>query len=280
MMNIEKIIGNRNVGDILHMEHGVYFLFCGKELIYIGKSRRCHERVLTHTKEGRIPFDRFVVLPIEERWLDGVEAFLISEMKPSFNIKHVTQSENDSIIAKFHAQKQERVAEYWQRAVTIMINEGIIGCNIPCEKLVMAEDSFLRAQNEVIVRVGDGIYSFLGFYSVAIFCYHEDTGEVTEIRLSNNDARTGSISIGVTADIRFIAKRMHDTTRLLDSLLIGRDSSGVIFDFELDELFSPVPEAEKVEDIGLRPGTKKLIDGFWYFQTEEGCFRVPADKLS
>lgn len=47
MMNIEKIIGNRNVGDILHMEHGVYFLFCGKELIKLTSTPRTKENSVT-----------------------------------------------------------------------------------------------------------------------------------------------------------------------------------------------------------------------------------------
>lgn len=278
-MNIEKIIGNRNIGDILHMEHGVYFLFCGKELIYIGKSQRCHERVLAHTKEGRIPFDRFVVLPIDERWLDGIEAFLISEMKPSFNIKHVNPSDNDSIIAKFHAQKMERFQEYWHKTIETLVNTGILGCRIPFENIIIPDNHFLKARFELLVFMGGNLYSFLNNnYAPPFFCYHEGVGVVTEIDI--NELSSGEVQIGGNTPIGVFIKDMHKTTNMLDSLIIGKYGSGVIFDFELDELFPPIPEAEKVEDIGLRPGTKKLIGGFWYFQTEDGCVRVSADKLS
>jgi hypothetical protein len=68
---------------------GVYFLFRGEELQYIGESVDVISRVLTHKQEGRIPFDCWVFLPMDsnkDRRRD-IELIYIRHYTPPYNGK-------------------------------------------------------------------------------------------------------------------------------------------------------------------------------------------------
>ena len=80
--------------DILH-EHatcvlpktrrGVYFLFQGRAIQYIGRSTTVVQRVAAH--DGRIPFDRWAFLPVDgnERALHTIEVSYIQAYWPPYN---------------------------------------------------------------------------------------------------------------------------------------------------------------------------------------------------
>jgi hypothetical protein len=64
---------------------GIYFLFQGDALQYIGQSSAVYERVSTHRRQRKIPFDnwRFVNTTLAE--LDTVEATYIHAFRPPYN---------------------------------------------------------------------------------------------------------------------------------------------------------------------------------------------------
>lgn len=64
---------------------GVYFLFDGDEVVYIGQSRRSvSSRVAFGSKNG-VPFDSFLVIPVPEEELNSYERAAINEFQPRFN---------------------------------------------------------------------------------------------------------------------------------------------------------------------------------------------------
>ena len=66
---------------------GLYFLFDGDELVYIGKGWNCLLRVAEHTrKESHKQFTSWSVLPIEnEAEYSRLERELIQEYAPRYN---------------------------------------------------------------------------------------------------------------------------------------------------------------------------------------------------
>jgi predicted GIY-YIG superfamily endonuclease len=70
---------------------GVYFLFDGDDLVYIGKSVDVHGRVRTHCQEGCKRFDRWAFVPVAEAELVGAEKALILEHKPKYNIEFIPE---------------------------------------------------------------------------------------------------------------------------------------------------------------------------------------------
>jgi excinuclease UvrABC nuclease subunit len=69
---------------------GVYFLFDGEELVYIGKSWNCFLRVAEHTrKETDKVFTSWSFVPTEyDESLLELEKQLIKEHRPKYNVQH------------------------------------------------------------------------------------------------------------------------------------------------------------------------------------------------
>ena len=61
---------------------GVYFLFCGEELIYVGQSVDVLSRLTNHRNKG---FDRYSVILCEPEELTDLEAAYILLFKPRLN---------------------------------------------------------------------------------------------------------------------------------------------------------------------------------------------------
>ncbi len=68
-----------------HVETGIYFLFSGKTLQYIGQSADCRQRIAQHRKIGSIPFDSWRFIPTLMQDLDYVEAAYIRSHSPPYN---------------------------------------------------------------------------------------------------------------------------------------------------------------------------------------------------
>ena len=63
---------------------GVYFLFSGNELVYIGQTRNLYHRLAAHIKEKQ--FDTFEFIEVDGIVLNSMEATLIDYFKPPLNI--------------------------------------------------------------------------------------------------------------------------------------------------------------------------------------------------
>jgi hypothetical protein len=72
--------------DELPDECGLYFLFSGDCLLYIGMSVDIAARIIAHRRARRIPFDRFAWLALPSLLLRRVEWDLIRRERPPFNI--------------------------------------------------------------------------------------------------------------------------------------------------------------------------------------------------
>lgn len=67
-------------------EAGVYFLFVGVEIIYIGQSRNIFERVGRHARHRRIPFDGWDFVAMDDPSVRyAVEQELIRQHSPRYN---------------------------------------------------------------------------------------------------------------------------------------------------------------------------------------------------
>lgn len=66
---------------------GVYFLFRGGALIYIGRSRDMVRRVASHRTNGR-EFDKWSFMPLPEDETATIEAALIRSLNPEQNTMH------------------------------------------------------------------------------------------------------------------------------------------------------------------------------------------------
>lgn len=64
---------------------GVYFLYSGKTLVYIGQSKHVPTRVERHVRNGRINFDRVSILRVNPKDLLKVEEECIAKYKPLYN---------------------------------------------------------------------------------------------------------------------------------------------------------------------------------------------------
>lgn len=64
---------------------GIYFLFRGDEVVYIGQSIAVLGRVSQHVKEEVKIFDSYAFVEYDYRDLDRVEAFLIGKFDPEYN---------------------------------------------------------------------------------------------------------------------------------------------------------------------------------------------------
>jgi len=64
---------------------GVYFLFYGQEIVYVGQSTHVPERVATHVCERKMKFDRVTYLALPTSELFSEEARYISMFRPKYN---------------------------------------------------------------------------------------------------------------------------------------------------------------------------------------------------
>lgn len=66
---------------------GVYFLFLGDELVYIGQSNNCEVRINQHADKGLKVFDRYAMIRLHGNRADRqqVEWQLIHIFKPKYN---------------------------------------------------------------------------------------------------------------------------------------------------------------------------------------------------
>lgn len=64
---------------------GIYFLFDGRELKYIGSSGNVRKRVDAHDKGGAFYFDRARYLPVAWPWHLAIEGLYIRHYKPPHN---------------------------------------------------------------------------------------------------------------------------------------------------------------------------------------------------
>ena len=63
---------------------GVYFLYDGDELVYIGTTDNLYRRIGEHIAQGKKIFDRFEFYPTTDRI--RLEGFLIQTLKPKYNV--------------------------------------------------------------------------------------------------------------------------------------------------------------------------------------------------
>lgn len=68
---------------------GIYFLFLGHELVYIGQSTNVFARVATHYLDPKKEFDCWNFVPVARPLLDREERRLIRRHKPRLNSVHV-----------------------------------------------------------------------------------------------------------------------------------------------------------------------------------------------
>ena len=64
---------------------GVYELFLGGDLVYVGQSKNVQNRIMTHIREGNLMFDSFNMTKCEVGDLNDIEARYIVERKPLKN---------------------------------------------------------------------------------------------------------------------------------------------------------------------------------------------------
>lgn len=79
-------VGLSNSGDELRNGPGIYFLFCGSDVVYVGQAVSVIARVAQHCKDKRFTSASFV--PMKKSDLDFVESYLIPILLPDMN-KHI-----------------------------------------------------------------------------------------------------------------------------------------------------------------------------------------------
>lgn len=89
MIQILPIEQLRMLPECGRRDAGIYFLWRDDELLYIGRAKNIHNRLLRHPK-GVIPFKRHTFLSIDyeaDGWRHGpIEAAYIAHYSPPFNI--------------------------------------------------------------------------------------------------------------------------------------------------------------------------------------------------
>ncbi len=63
----------------------VYFLTMFGAVQYVGKAKNLSQRILSHRRTKRIPFDRVFFVPVEAGRLDAEERSWIKALNPPFN---------------------------------------------------------------------------------------------------------------------------------------------------------------------------------------------------
>lgn len=64
---------------------GVYLLFSGEQIVYVGKSINVVPRIFQHKREGQKVFDKAYFLPCHASKLDEIEGSLIYAFRPKYN---------------------------------------------------------------------------------------------------------------------------------------------------------------------------------------------------
>ena len=89
MIEIDEIRGTKK--EIPKNVSGIYFLFSGDELVYVGKSLNAIARVHSHKKENIKRFDSYSVIECEEKELEKLEAEYIKKFKTKYNVCHIVK---------------------------------------------------------------------------------------------------------------------------------------------------------------------------------------------
>ena len=71
--------------EILDSDSGVYFLYQGDEIVYVGQAMSVYSRVGVHKKTGEIAFDSFSFISLDIEEADAVESRYILELQPKHN---------------------------------------------------------------------------------------------------------------------------------------------------------------------------------------------------
>lgn len=64
---------------------GIYFLFDGEDIVYVGQSTEVELRIQKHRKEGRKKFDSWNFIECPATWLDDMETDCIIHFDPKYN---------------------------------------------------------------------------------------------------------------------------------------------------------------------------------------------------
>jgi hypothetical protein len=88
--------GFANVKDCIgtHRICGVYVLFYGNRIIYVGQSKDVKQRIVTHKLEK--PYTRCLVKEIQEEMLEETERALIAVLQPPLNKAGVSIENRES----------------------------------------------------------------------------------------------------------------------------------------------------------------------------------------
>ena len=82
---------------------GVYKLFRGDRMIYVGQSRDVHSRVKQHASNGR-KYDRYVYEEIRDPGeRNRIERELIEECQPIENMRHTLRHELPKVLRRIEA---------------------------------------------------------------------------------------------------------------------------------------------------------------------------------
>lgn len=74
---------------------GVYFLLNDDDIVYIGQSVDCFNRVLTHSRDVRKEFNRTCYIPVCRDELNDIEETLISIFKPKHNVRGINSRDDN-----------------------------------------------------------------------------------------------------------------------------------------------------------------------------------------
>lgn len=101
---------------------GVYFLFDGDELVYIGTTDNLYRRIGQHIAEGNKAFNRFELYPTKDRI--KLEGFLIRTLKPKYNLSLGANYEHTYDGDFFPSQSiEEAIKKYEEYAGDPLISE-------------------------------------------------------------------------------------------------------------------------------------------------------------
>ena len=64
---------------------GVYILYSGDKVVYVGQSRHVPSRILRHVSDGRLTFDSVVIVHVEPQNLLEEESRYIDKLFPEAN---------------------------------------------------------------------------------------------------------------------------------------------------------------------------------------------------
>ncbi len=104
------------------LTEGVYFLYDGDELVYIGTTDNLYRRIGQHIAEGKKVFNRFEVYPTKDRM--RLEGFLIRALKPKYNVSLGADYTSTYDGDLFPSQSiEEAIKKYEEYAGDPLVNE-------------------------------------------------------------------------------------------------------------------------------------------------------------